>query len=51
VISLLDKKTNKEDTLEVDVCLLATGRVPYTKSLGLENVGITIDKYGRIPVD
>ena len=24
---------------------MATGRAPYTKSLGLENVGITVDKY------
>ncbi len=48
---MIDKKTNKEEKLESDICLLATGRVPYTKNLGLETVGITLDKYGRIPVD
>jgi dihydrolipoamide dehydrogenase len=31
--------------------LLAVGRVPYTTGLGLDTVGIQIDKKGRIPVD
>ena len=31
--------------------LLAVGRVPYTTGLGLDTVGIHLDKKGRIPVD
>ena len=36
---------------EVDYCLIAIGRRPYTDHLGLENVGITLDEKGRIPVN
>lgn len=36
---------------EVDYCLVAIGRRPYTDGLGLENIGITPDEKGRIPVD
>jgi dihydrolipoamide dehydrogenase len=34
-----------------DYCLVAVGRKPYTEGLGLEKVGITTDKAGRIEVD
>jgi dihydrolipoamide dehydrogenase len=37
------------EPLVAERVLLATGRVPNTDNLGLENVGITLDK-GRIPV-
>ncbi|MBP6828772.1 MAG: dihydrolipoyl dehydrogenase [Saprospiraceae bacterium] len=36
---------------EVDYCLVAIGRRPYTDGLGLENIGIAPDEKGRIPVD
>lgn len=36
---------------DVDYCLVAIGRRPYTEELGLENIGITPDEKGRIPVD
>ncbi len=36
---------------DVDYCLVAIGRRPYTDKLGLENIGITPDEKGRIPVD
>ncbi len=36
---------------EADYCLVAIGRKPYTDQLGLENIGITPDEKGRIPVD
>ncbi|MCW5910177.1 MAG: dihydrolipoyl dehydrogenase [Cyclobacteriaceae bacterium] len=36
--------------LKGDYCLVSVGRRPYTDGLGLENVGIELDK-GRIPVD
>ena len=35
----------------VDYCLVAIGRRPYTDQLGLENVGIKTDAKGRIEVD
>lgn len=37
--------------LETDLVLFATGRVPYTKGLGLEAVGVTLDKAGAVVVD
>lgn len=38
-------------TLEGDYCLVSTGRSAYTQGLGLENVGITPDKRGKLKVD
>ncbi|MFZ3034980.1 MAG: dihydrolipoyl dehydrogenase [Parvibaculum sp.] len=37
--------------LEADVVLVAVGRVAYTQGLGLEAVGVAIDKRGRVEVD
>ena len=37
--------------LEADQVLVATGRRPNTKGLGLEKVGIELDPVGAIPVD
>jgi len=39
------------EPLIADRVLLATGRVPNTDGLGLENVGLTTDERGRIPVN
>ncbi len=39
------------ETLSADYVLLAIGRRPYTKGLGLESVGISPDKRGFIPND
>ncbi|MBK6929814.1 MAG: dihydrolipoyl dehydrogenase [Saprospirales bacterium] len=36
---------------EVDYCLIAIGRRPYTDRLGLENIGLSTDEKGRIPVN
>ena len=36
---------------DVDYCLVAIGRRPYTDNLGLEHIGISLDEKGRIPVD
>ncbi|CAK6700139.1 MULTISPECIES: dihydrolipoyl dehydrogenase [unclassified Synechococcus] len=38
------------ETLEVDAVLVATGRVPVSKDLNLESVGVTTNR-GFIPVD
>jgi dihydrolipoamide dehydrogenase len=51
-IELADMKTKEPvEVLEVDACLVATGRVPATKNLGLESVGVDLDRRGFIPVD
>ncbi|MBK7682228.1 MAG: dihydrolipoyl dehydrogenase [Bacteroidia bacterium] len=44
-------KEGKEIELSGDYCLVSTGRSPYTANLGLENIGITLDERGRIPVN
>lgn len=41
---------NKEQ-LDSDILLVAIGRNAYTSGLGLDNIGITLDEKGRIPVD
>ena len=52
VIELADAKTTEiVELLEVDACLIATGRIPATKDLGLETIGIEIDRRGFIPVN
>ncbi len=43
--------TRMGDTLEVDVVLYATGRVPNTRGLGLEAVGVRLDERGAVEVD
>ena len=51
-IELTDAKTKEVvEVLEVDACLVATGRIPATKKLGLETLAIEIDKRGFIPVN
>ena len=52
VIELADAKTKEVvEVLEVDACLIATGRVPATQNLGLESVSAETDRRGFIPVD
>jgi|SRR6478672_29490 dihydrolipoamide dehydrogenase len=52
VIELADAKTKEVvDVIEVDACLVATGRIPDTQNLGLEAVGVETDRRGFIPVD
>eukprot|EP00268_Persea_americana_P048885 TRINITY_DN51_c0_g1_i1.p1 TRINITY_DN51_c0_g1~~TRINITY_DN51_c0_g1_i1.p1 ORF type:complete len:568 (+),score=124.45 TRINITY_DN51_c0_g1_i1:215-1918(+) len=51
MIELIDAKTKEpKDTLEVDAALIATGRAPFTKGLGLENVNVVTQR-GFVPVD
>lgn len=52
VIELVDAKTKEPvDVLEVDACLVATGRIPYTKDLGLDTIGVEVDRRNFIPVN
>jgi dihydrolipoamide dehydrogenase len=39
------------EVMEVDACLVATGRIPLTKDIGLETVGLAPNKRGFIEVD
>ncbi|GLJ52221.1 hypothetical protein SUGI_1110790 [Cryptomeria japonica] len=41
----------EQTTLEADVVLVSAGRSPYTKGLGLEELGVKLDKMGRVEVD
>jgi dihydrolipoamide dehydrogenase len=38
------------DTIAADVVLIATGRIPYTQGLGLEEAGVALER-GRIVID
>lgn len=52
VIELADFKTKEDvDVIEVDACLVATGRIPATQKLGLDAVGVELDKRNFIPVN
>ncbi|EFJ05528.1 hypothetical protein SELMODRAFT_270051 [Selaginella moellendorffii] len=50
-LSLEAASGGSPSSLEADVVLVAAGRSPYTKGLGLEEVGIKLDKMGRVEVD
>ena len=45
------KKNDKEDSLEADVVLVATGRKPYTAGLGLEALGVEMGPRGTVKTD
>jgi dihydrolipoamide dehydrogenase len=50
-IELIDAKTKElVEVLEVDACLVAAGRVPFAKEMGLETVNVELDR-GFIPVN
>ncbi|KAG8462545.1 hypothetical protein KFE25_010370 [Diacronema lutheri] len=44
-IEMIDAKTKElAEVLEVDACMVATGRVPYTQSLALDAVGVETER-------
>ena len=51
ILKAKDQKKDKDVVLEGDYCLLSVGRSPFTKGLGLEAAGLTLDERGRIPVN
>lgn len=52
VIELADAKTKEVvEVLEVDACLVATGRIPATSNLGLESIGVEPDRRGFLTVN
>jgi glutathione reductase (NADPH) len=44
-------QTKKGEVLETDLVMYATGRVPNTSGIGLEKVGVQLDKKGAVAVD
>ena len=51
VIVTATNKKGEEVNIEGDYCLVAVGRKPFTTGLGLENIGIEVDKKGMIPTN
>lgn len=41
----------KDTKITADTVLLSVGRKPYSEGLGLDQVGVKLDEYGRINVD
>ena len=41
----------EKSVIEADIMLVAIGRAPYTANLGLEAVGVALDKRGRVVTD
>jgi dihydrolipoamide dehydrogenase len=50
-LTLEPSKGGAAETMKVDVVLVATGRRPFTKGLGLAELGVKTDKLGRVVVD
>merc|ERR1712038_1652434 len=50
-VNVESAKGGKPETLECEVLLVCIGRRPFTKNIGLENVGIELDQRGTIPVN
>ena len=44
-------KLSDHSDLDVDQVLVATGRAPHTRGLGLEQVGVALDGHGAVKVD
>jgi len=44
-------KTKTKQSLDADVILVAIGRRPYTKNLGLDTIGVKVNQRGFIEVD
>lgn len=50
-LTVESSKGGESRTLDADVVLVATGRRPYTHGLGLEDVGVQMDRLGRVEID
>jgi len=45
------RKDESEASLDADIVLVATGRRPFTKGLGLEEVGVAMTERGQVKTD
>ncbi|WP_027892948.1 dihydrolipoyl dehydrogenase [Calidithermus chliarophilus] len=50
-VALEDVKSGEQSTLVVDKILVATGRRPRGKGLGLEAIGVKVDERGYVPTN
>jgi len=50
-VTIKDNKTGNISTLEGDVILVSVGRKPFTEGLGLETVGVNVNKRGMVETD
>lgn len=50
-VDIEDVKTGAKETITGDVCLIATGRKPFVEGLGLDRLGIQLDKQGKVPIN
>ncbi len=50
-ITVEPSKGGDSETIDADVLLVAIGRRPFTEGLGLEDLGIEMDKQGRVLVN
>lgn len=50
-VAVEDNETKKIEDLRADIVLVAVGRKPYTEGLGLEKIGVKVDKRGIIETD
>jgi len=51
VIIEISNKNGDKNKLEVDVVLISIGRKPFTNNLNLKNIGVELDKKGRVKVN
>ena len=51
ILTVEPAKGGKAETIEGDIVLLATGRLPYTESLGLDKIGLSLNKKRQIETD
>ena len=50
-VEIKDLKTSKTEILEADIVLVAVGRRPNTDNLGLDKIGVKVDKRGFVETD
>ncbi|MGD9542570.1 MAG: dihydrolipoyl dehydrogenase [Methylocystis sp.] len=50
VVSYASVDGATSDTIEADAVLIATGRIPFTEGLGLEDAGVAMER-GRVVID
>jgi dihydrolipoamide dehydrogenase len=50
LVSFSSVEGSASDTIEADAVLIATGRIPYTQGLGLEEAGVAMER-GRVVID
>ena len=51
VVIEISNKNGEKNKLEADVVLISVGRKPFTNNLNLENIGVELDKKGRVKVN